>query len=475
MRYRERRTAVCRSVGGVIVILALLGWAVRRIAAIIPSIGVPLVPVATLATAGNTLAVAGAWCWGVAGVMVLGVGVWWGLVHGLFFHGPRYALAHARMLRELRRSLLEVGTTFTVELGNGDVALPKIRVKFGHDLGTATITISNHIKYDADLEAVDLTPALGKYKVNDHALTRDGNAWEYQTRDATIVAHLTFASCEDMALYAKTADGGGLVLDKFTTIPLSSLLLVGVRGAGKSYALYGLILQMLSRENRPELFFIDPKRSGLGVLGRLIAPEHTAVTTDEAVELLERFDTLMHERAEEMEVNLTDGKIEADYTEFGLCPYILVFDEFAAFAAKLGKDKKTAAPVEALLVDIVLMGRQLGFSLWIAMQKSDATTIPTKVRDNLPVKIALGNCPATTLQTIFGESAELTGLRFKRGEGLCSVDEGEPQIVSCPTLDFDIKEATLALTGSGARGVITGIPTPQKEAKTGAGGGDGEC
>lgn len=438
MRYRERRTAVCRSVGGVIAMLALLGWAVRRIAAALPSMSVPLVPVAALATAGNTLAVAGVWCWDVAGVMLLGVGVWWGVAHGLFAHGPRHALAHARMLWKLRRSLLEVGTTFTVEQGNGNVALPKIRVKFSNDLGTATISIGNHIKYATALEAVDLTPALGKYKVSDHYLTRDGNAWEYQTRNATIVAHLTFASCEDMALYAKTADGDGLVLDKFTTVPLSSLLLVGVRGAGKSYALYGLILQMLTRENRPE-----------------------------------RFDALMYERAEEMEVNLTDGKIEADYTEFGLCPYVLVFDEFAAFAAKLGKDKKTADRVEALLVDIVLMGRQLGFSLWIAMQKSDATTIPTRVRDNLPVKIALGNCPATTLQTIFGLSAGLTGLRFKRGEGLCSVDEGDPQTVSCPTLDFDIKEAALALTGSGARGVITGIPTPQKEDETGAGGGDG--
>lgn len=91
------------------------------------------------------------------------------------------------------------------------------------------------------------------------------------------------------------------------------------------------------------------------------------------------------------------GKLGADFSDFLLPAYIFILDEFAAFQASVSKDKKRRDEVEEILRNVVLMGRQLGFFAWIAMQKSDSSDIPTAIRDNLPWKICLGNAPSTTL------------------------------------------------------------------------------
>ena len=90
--------------------------------------------------------------------------------------------------------------------------------------------------------------------------------------------------------------------------------------------------------------------------------------------------------------------------------------------------------------NVVLMGRQLGFYMWIAMQKSDSSDIPTAIRDNLPMKICLGNAPSTTLMTIFGRSADLPSRHWGKGQGLiyCDGITAAPRPVSFPTLNFDI-------------------------------------
>ena len=134
------------------------------------------------------------------------------------------------------------------------------------------------------------------------------------------------------------------------------------------------------------------------------------------------------------------GKLGADFTDFQLSAYIFIFDEFAAFQASIAKDKKRRDEVEELLRNVILMGRQLGFFTWIAMQKSDSSDIPTAIRDNLPWKICLGNAPATTLMTIFGRSADLPSRHWGKGQGLiyCDGITAAPRPVSFPTLNFDI-------------------------------------
>ena len=73
--------------------------------------------------------------------------------------------------------------------------------------------------------------------------------------------------------------------------------------------------------------------------------------------------------------------------------------------------------MEDELLEVVLMGRELGCFIWIMCQKSDSTDIPTKIRNNMIWSCALGMPPATTYQTIFGHSADIPVRRLTAGQG----------------------------------------------------------
>ena len=238
-----------------------------------------------------------------------------------------------------------------------------------------------------------------------------------------------------------------LAVDITTTIPISSSLICGSTGSGKSYAVYGLILQLLSKTfpngESAHLYFADPKMSGLFTLGRTIAPEQTGCTIREIDALTESFYSAMMERREFMLDKLAEKGIDCDYTDFGLPPYILILEEYSSFASLLTTaDKGTRDRVNALIKNFVQMGRQLGFFMWIIMQKSDATTLPTDVRTNLPFKVVLGNATDTTYLTAFELSEkEIPKQRFDTGEGLYSINGSPLRPCTFPELDFDILEA----------------------------------
>lgn len=188
------------------------------------------------------------------------------------------------------------------------------------------------------------------------------------------------------------------------------------------------------------LCFADPKNSSLCVLGKRIAPQWTAGTPEEIIKHLEDFNQLMMERKEELQAKLEE-KLDADYRHWGMPAYIYIFDEFAAFQSVVATmDKKVRDKVSMLFRSIVLQGRQLGFFLWVVMQKSDSTDIPTAIRDNLIWKVVLGSATNTTYLTCFEHAADLPERKFGLGQGLYSY-QGltlKPQITSFPTLNFDI-------------------------------------
>ena len=161
----------------------------------------------------------------------------------------------------------------------------------------------------------------------------------------------------------------------------------------------------------------DSKGSDIAVLGGTLAPARTADDIDSIIELLHDFYNKMLVRKAEMRDKL-NGKLGSDFSDFRLPAYIFLMDEYAAFQASISRDKKRRDEVEEIMRNIVLMGRQLGFYMWIAMQKSDSSDIPTAIRDNLPWKICLGNAPSTTLMTIFGRSADLPSRHWGKGQGL---------------------------------------------------------
>src|SRR5699024_7968529 len=189
-----------------------------------------------------------------------------------------------------------------------------------------------------------------------------------------------------------------MFIDKFNVVPIHHMLLVGQTGTGKTYALFSLIMQLINKDNDPIIYFADTKNAGTTALGKIIAPDKTASSLDEIIELLEKFNIELQSRKSVLETALSEN-VDNDYSDINLSPQIFIFDEFADFHLLLKSQKKEIRDrVDSLLSTVVLQGRQLGFFIWITMQKSDATLIPTYLRDNLVLKIVLGNAEKTTYQ-----------------------------------------------------------------------------
>ena len=205
---------------------------------------------------------------------------------------------------------------------------------------------------------------------------------------------------------------------------------------------------------------VNTKNSGLAVIGSVVATERTAVEFNDIIDLLENFVNEMNIRKKEMK-ELLNTKLEADYSTFGLSPYVFICDEYASFASVLAsQEKKIRDKVKSLLYSIILQGRQLGFFVFLILQKSDATLIDTALRENIPLKLVLGNSEQQTYVTTFGTGVEILNRNFSVSEGVFTEPRlaPEPKLVQCPYCDFDI----LSACKLSPRDVITGAPENNK-------------
>lgn len=442
MKRYDRRRKYHVLLLAIILIAVLTGWLLRG------PVGTAVAGVLSFLRLAEQLEIVSA-CYRIGtGCYLLGdalVIVWvatWCVRHQVW-KGVKYALTHAKLEKGIRRALLEAG--YGVATGNQYFRLPKVKIHLdGKDLTSGVVEIQNHIKSDTSLASVNLSSALGNYVVDAQYISDSNNYYCYEISDRRINQQLVFANYQELSDYAKRhTDKYGLYTlfcdARNEGIKIRSLLLVGITGSGKSYALMGLIAQLQNWPVSPVVYYADPKGSDIAVLGSSLAPEQTADDIDSIIELLHDFYNKMLVRKAEMRDKL-NGKLGSDFSDFRLPAYIFLMDEYAAFQASISRDKKRRDEVEEIMRNIVLMGRQLGFYMWIAMQKSDSSDIPTAIRDNLPWKICLGNAPSTTLMTIFGRSADLPSRHWGKGQGLlyCDGITAAPRPVSFPTLNFDI-------------------------------------
>jgi hypothetical protein len=106
---------------------------------------------------------------------------------------------------------------------------------------------------------------------------------------------------------------------------------------------------------------------------------------------------------------------------------LLIFDEYPAFIQSLtmqDKLNKTKYLVEAQskIMEILAMGRSLGFGLWILAQRPDANLFSNGGRDNFMITIALGNI-SKEHQRMICNGYDLPAERiYQAGEGLLYAD-----------------------------------------------------
>lgn len=383
----------------------------------------------------------GALCFTLAGGQLVIYMVYWFFYHKAY-KGVKYAFIHASMMTNLRRMLLEASTNHTVQeyAGEEKVArLPNIRIIISDDMESGKVIIGNSIRFHKLFEDMNISSALGQYVVMEQYLSDDMNFYIYEFERSEI-KQLVFKDYDEFKTYCSKAEDNTLFLDKKNMVPLHHTLIVGSTGSGKTYAIYSLLLQLLNFSIIPEIYIADPKQSSLYVLGKKIACDSTAGGTGEIILLLERIYYEMIRREKEMQKYLSE-KLDSDYKDFGLKAYIFVIDEFSSFMSAVSvRDKATKDKVNMYLTNIIQKGRQLGFFMWIIMQKSDSKILPTYLRDNLVFKVVLGQATDTTYQTAFEEYATLPRLKFQPGHGLYSFQglTRQPRVCSFPRLDFDV-------------------------------------
>lgn len=359
-----------------------------------------------------------------------------------FYKGLRYGVATFKLTKKLEKMLFEA--LLTEERGMWYIlpAVPKIQIFLSDDRLYGQVYISNSIRLHKRLDTSDITSALGKYIVETHYLSSDGNYRIYEIAHISTFKKLVFTDFQEFYDYADKRNDYQLFINDGLFVDLQHTLLVGQTGTGKTYGLYSLILQMMIKRVKYNLFLADPKGSSLFVAGSLmrLPDERNSVEIEEIIDTLEKFNQALNKRELDMRGKLK-RKLDSDYRDFDLEPYVFIFDEYAAFQAAMANEPKAMRDkVNSLLTNIVLKGRQLGFFLFVVMQKSDADIIKTALRDNLPLKIVLGNAEKTTYTTAFGPGADIPDRLFEIGEGVFTEPKiaPKPRYCSFPTLKFDI-------------------------------------
>lgn len=362
-------------------------------------------------------------------------------------YGFRNALLLFQIKTKLQIQLLDsrifVERKFLTSDETRFVKVPKIKIELNDDLKTGKIEIENSIKYSEKLKVLDVSAALKNFISEEQYFTKDSNKLIIRIVDVDFDRILSFNSMTECINYWKSKkDRYNIFIDKLLDIKRSSMLVVGKSGSGKSYFLYSLLAQSVMSFGFQNVWILDPKNSSLSVLGKEYCPVHTGSNNEEILEKLEEIQEIVLERKKELEPLLSNG-LDKDYSDFKELPAISIyFDEYASFKSWLQtqpKEKQNKAMTTINL--LILEGRQLGCHLILAMQKSDATILPTHLRENLLFSMVLGNSGEQTYNTAFGNeiASTIPERDREKGEGIYLTDSSNvARTLRTPFLNFDI-------------------------------------
>lgn len=180
----------------------------------------------------------------------------------------------------------------------------------------------------------------------------------------------------------------------FTKAPHA--LISGVTGKGKTFFLAYLVkvFNLIGADFK----IFDPKMSDLYSLKRLYKDNVVSKSSDIAKTMREVID-LMNDRYNTF-INLPNYTFGKNYIDYGFKPLFIIFDEIAAFKASI--DSKLAKEIDERLAEIIMKGRQAGIFMILTTQRPDASVIKTDIRDQLGLRIALGEMSKTAYTMIFG-------------------------------------------------------------------------
>ncbi|EXJ23867.1 hypothetical protein ADIAL_0659 [Alkalibacterium sp. AK22] len=363
-------------------------------------------------------------------------------IRNKLWNGIFYAIDYYGRIRKIRKHLLRANFDIRNEFDTTIVKLPKIIIQFDNKKrNTGNIYIQNSIKFDKKLEDMRIDSALDGYVCERQYLSQDRNWYIYSFYNTDSMKQLEIKSQKELVDWSnKTSNDYTLRLDERATVPLHHMGLVGQTGSGKSYFIQTLIEQILSKKVKHELFIIDPKRTDVYQMSKYtFGNEQTADKTN-AIDLIKQFHKRMNKRQDEMQNYLKSNRNKT-FKDAGLPALILLIDEFGALRESWKTlSKKERDEVDSILSDVAFMGRQLGCILWVATQQMNAQTMPTAIREQLVLKIALGDSDEQTYRTLFSSGVDISPVRFSAGQGIFSfpglASADKPRLISTPYCSF---------------------------------------
>lgn len=214
------------------------------------------------------------------------------------------------------------------------------------------------------------------------------------------------------------------------------LLLAGGTGSGKTTFLNFLILEF--KKMKADVYIVDPKRSDLASLKNILGDDFVASDVNYIAKVTRIVKELMEQRFITYKENFDNFIYGGSYVDYNLSPVFLIFDELGAFRASA--DKRVFAETIANLTEIVLKGREMGVFVVLSTQQPNANNIPTELRDNLSVRVALGCMSAEGYRMVFGENVVgLQGLKTV-GSGYIFLDGlgwSSPKFFEAPYIDYN--------------------------------------
>ncbi|QWH04603.1 FtsK/SpoIIIE domain-containing protein [Bacillus mycoides] len=196
-------------------------------------------------------------------------------------------------------------------------------------------------------------------------------------------------------------------------------IIAGVTSGGKSFQLFILILQLAKQG--ADFRIADPKRSELSTLKHYLPDGDKKVVfeVNQILKIMREFEEKMLYRYEKY-FSKVNSKMGEDYRHYNLRPCFLIIDEIASLKAMM--DKKMLSEFNGYLQKIVMMGRAAGCYLIIATQKPEAEAVPTAIRDQFGLRIALGQMSNDGRKMALGNFEDLPTADIGTGKGYVYID-----------------------------------------------------
>lgn len=364
-------------------------------------------------------------------------------IRNRIWKGLSYSIQHYFITKNIRKYIKDARFESEDEFDNRLVRLPKLKVIFDNSetRESGKIFIQNSIKFDKKLEDMRIDSALRGYISERQYLSTDRKWYIYEFYAVDSHKQIEIKSLNDLIGWSnEKTDDYELRLDERTIVPFHHFGLVGQTGSGKSFFIQMLVEQVLSKKVNHELFIVDPKRTDVYLMAKQkIGSENTADKTN-AIDLIKAFHMRMKNRQDEMQEYLESNRNKT-YKDAEFPALILLIDEFGALRESWKVlPKKERDEVDSILSDIAFMGRQLGCILWVATQQMNAQTIPTAIREQLVLKVALGDSDEQTYKTLFASGVDIPPMNFTAGQGVYSypgiASTDKPRLISVPYCSF---------------------------------------